>query len=142
MSTAASASAIVEAMVNRPGYTQLVGMQVVCAEPGDVTLALERRPDLLQFSGAFHAGVIAGLADHACGGAAWSLQPEGRGVVTLNFQFDFLAPASSERLLARAKVMRAGGTIVVVRVEVFGVTGADETLCAAGTVTLRSVRLG
>ncbi|MEZ5939291.1 MAG: PaaI family thioesterase [Hyphomonadaceae bacterium] len=133
--------AIVERMVAETGFMALLGVEVVDAKPGDVTLAVDRRPQLTQFAGFFHAGAIAGLADHAAGGAAWSLQPEGRGVVTLNFQFDFLAPAKGERLLARARVLRAGGTIVVVRAEVFSQEAGAETLCAAATVTLRSVRL-
>jgi acyl-coenzyme A thioesterase PaaI-like protein len=35
-----------------------------------VTLELANKPERLQFSGSFHAGVLAGLADHCAGAAA------------------------------------------------------------------------
>ena len=52
-------------VTSRPGYTSSLGTKVLLAEPGRVHFVVERRPDLLQFSGFFHGGVIAGLADHA-----------------------------------------------------------------------------
>ena len=52
------------------GYTHAAGVEVVTAEPGNVTLSLAKKPELLQFNGFFHGGVVSGLADHAAGAAA------------------------------------------------------------------------
>jgi acyl-coenzyme A thioesterase PaaI-like protein len=56
--------ALVENITARPGHMSAMGTRVVAVEPGHVHLAIDRRPDLLQFSGHFHGGVIAALADH------------------------------------------------------------------------------
>jgi len=52
------------------GFTHASGVEVVAAEVGQVTLDLPKKRELLQFSGFFHGGVIAGLADHSAGAAA------------------------------------------------------------------------
>ena len=52
------------------GFTHAAGVEVVAAEVGTVTLELAKKPELLQFSGSFHGGVLAGLADHCA-----ALQP-------------------------------------------------------------------
>lgn len=38
------------------GYTHAAGVEVVSAEPGQVTLSLAKKPELLQFNGFFHGG--------------------------------------------------------------------------------------
>ena len=57
--------AILERVMDLPGFPKSSGMRVVAAEPGKVTMALKKRPDLTQFFGHFHGGVITALADHA-----------------------------------------------------------------------------
>ncbi len=122
-----------------PGYTSAIGIRVVRVEPGTVELVLDRRADLLQFSGVFHGGVIAGLADHAAGGAASTLMAEGKIAVTVELKINYLSPASGESMRARAEAIQSGGTISVVKVEVFSVTDGREQLCAFCTATMRAV---
>jgi len=57
------------------GFTRAAGVEVVAVEPGRVCLSLARKPELLQFNGFFHGGVVSGLADHAAGAAASSALP-------------------------------------------------------------------
>lgn len=132
---------LVEMVTSRPGYTSAVGMRVVFVEPGRVHLALDRRADLLQFSGFFHGGVITGLADHAAGGAVTTLMPAGRIGVTVDLHINFLAPADGDSIVARAEAVRSGKSISVARVEVATMHGEEERLCALCTVTLRAVDL-
>jgi uncharacterized protein (TIGR00369 family) len=93
----------------------------------------------LQANGFFHGGVIAGLADHAGGGAVTTAMPPGRLAMTVNLQVNFLAPANGTSLIARARALQAGSTIGVARVDVVSVADGAETLCAIATVTLRGV---
>ncbi len=130
---------LVEMVTQRPGYTRAAGTQVISAEPGLVAMALERRPDLLQFSGVFHGGVIAGLIDHAAGGAVTTALPAGQIAVTIDLHVNFLSPADGERIVATAKAVQVGKTVSVARVEVVTVKGSEERQCALGTVTLRAV---
>ena len=65
------------------GFTHAAGVEVVAAEVGVVTLALARKPELLQFSGSFHGGVLAGLVDHCAGAAATTTLAPGKIAVTV-----------------------------------------------------------
>jgi uncharacterized protein (TIGR00369 family) len=130
---------LVERVTALPGFTSSVGTRVLDAEPGLVRMAIARRPDLVQFNGYFHGGVVAGLADHAAGGAVTTLLPEGRIAITVRFDVNFLAPADGEELVAEATAIQVGKTISVARVDV-GVGGSEaERSCALCVVTLRSV---
>src|SRR4051794_16743770 len=60
---------LVERVTYAPGYTKSVGTRVESAEAGYVVMSLAKTDNLLQANGFFHGGVIAGLADHAAGGA-------------------------------------------------------------------------
>src|ERR1044071_9496724 len=83
---------LVEMVTSRPGYTRAAGTEVLHVEVGIVHLRLRKRPDLLQFNGYFHGGVIAGLADHAAGGAVSTALPSGRIAVTIDLHVNYLAP--------------------------------------------------
>jgi uncharacterized protein (TIGR00369 family) len=108
--TESSLFKLVETVTSAPGYTSSMGTRVLAAEAGYVELALDRRPDLLQMNGFFHGGIIAGLADHAAGGAVTTALPNNRFAVTVCLQVNFLAPANGETLIARAKAVLAGST--------------------------------
>jgi uncharacterized protein (TIGR00369 family) len=122
-----------------PGFPKSSGMRVVSAEPGKVTFALKKRPELTQFFGHFHGGVIAGLADHAAGAAATSAMPDGKIAVTVEIKINYLAPADGEEMIARAETIQAGSTIGVVKVEVFSQKAGAERLCAFATATMRAM---
>ena len=81
--TESSLFKLVETVTSAPGYTSSMGTRVLAAEAGYVELALDRRPDLLQINGFFHGGIIAGLADHAAGGAVTTALPKNRFAVTV-----------------------------------------------------------
>jgi uncharacterized protein (TIGR00369 family) len=126
-------------VTSQPGYTSAVGTEVVHVAKGEVHLRLARRPDLLQFHGFFHGGVVAGLADHAAGAAASLLMPPGKIAVTVELKINFMAPASGPWILARAEVLQSGATISVVKVEVFTEVDGAERRCAFCTATMRAV---
>ena len=121
------------------GFPHSSGMRIVAAEPGKVALALAKRPELTQFFGHFHGGVIAGLADQAAGAAVSTALPEGRIAVTVEIKINFLGPADGEQIIARAEAMQVGGTIGVAKVEVISQDKAGERVCAFATATMRAV---
>ena len=130
---------LVERFTYAPGYTKAAGTRVENAEPGYVVMSLAKTDNLVQANGFFHGGVIAGLADHAAGGAVTTAMPPGRFAVTVNLQVNFLAPAKGTSLIARARALQVGSTIGVARVDVVSVADGMETACAIATVTLRGV---
>ena len=101
---------------------------------------MPRRPDLLQFFGHFHGGVITALADQAAGIAVTSSLPQGKIGVTVELKINFLA-RRRQRVIARAKILKMSGSIGVATVEVFSKNEASETLCAFATATMRALDL-
>jgi len=139
--TATDRIAQLAGIMELPGFPKSAGMRVVSAEPGRVTMALARKPELCQFFGHFHGGVITALADHAAGACATSSMPEGKIAVTVEIKINFLAPADGEEIVARAETIQAGSSIGVVKVEVASLKAGAERICAFATATMRAMDL-
>ncbi len=108
----------------------LIGARLTLVEPGIVEIALPYRSDLAQKNGFLHAGVLATIADSACGYAAYTLMPAGSGVLSVEFKVNLLRPAQGETFVARAEVIKSGRTLTVVSADVFALTGDARTLVA------------
>ena len=99
----------------------LIGARLSLVEPGVVEITLPYRADLAQQHGYLHAGVVATIADSACGYAAFTLMPAGSNVLSVEFKVNLLRPAQGVEFVTRAEVIKAGRTLTVVRADVFGV---------------------
>lgn len=117
-----------------------IGARLTRVVPGETEVRIPFRPDLTQQHGFLHAGVVATALDSACGYAAFSLMPEGAGVLTIEFKTNLLAPAKGEALIARARVVRAGRTITVCQGEAVMVREGAETAVATMMATIMTVR--
>jgi uncharacterized protein (TIGR00369 family) len=117
-----------------------LGARLVHVAPGEVDLAFDARPDLLQQNGFVHAGVVAAVADSANGYAAFTLAPAGTDVLAVEFKINLLSPARAASFIARGRVLRAGRTLTVCRADVFGREAgageAGETLVATMQSTI------
>ena len=108
---------------------------------GFCEMRLPIRPELCQEHGYFHGGLIGTLLDSAAGHATTTVLPEGHGSVTAEYKVNFLAPARGEVFIARAEVLKAGRTLVVLQAHGYGATGLQEgrdgveTHCASAIVT-------
>jgi len=109
---------------------KLIGASLTLIEPGVIEITLPFRQDLTQQNGYLHAGIVTTIADSACGYAAFTLMPEGSGVLSVEFKVNLLRPAKGENFLARAEVIKAGRTLTVVRADVFALTEDKRTLVA------------
>ena len=108
----------------------LIGAELVRIEPGVVEITLPYRADLAQQHGYLHAGIVATIADSACGYAAYSLMPPNSEVLSVEFKVNLLRPAKGETFSAVAEVVKAGKTLTVVRADVFGVEHDRRELVA------------
>lgn len=86
-----------------------------------------------------HAGVIATMADHTAGYAAFSLVSEEYRILTIEFKINFLEPAYGHILVCKSRILREGGQILVGESEVFDQRVDEEVLVAKAMVTLRSI---
>jgi len=117
----------------------LIGASLTLIEPGVVEITLPYRQDLTQQNGYLHAGIVTTIADSACGYAAFTLMPEGSGVLSVEFKVNLLRPAKGENFLARAEVIKAGKTLTVVRSDVFALTEDKRTLIATMQGTMMCI---
>jgi uncharacterized protein (TIGR00369 family) len=92
-----------------------------------------------QQDGFVHAGVMATMADHTAGYAAFTMVPETHQILTIEFKINFLRAASGNGLACRARVIRGGTRLLVAESEVFDIRDAGETLAAKAMVTLMAV---
>lgn len=129
----------VRASFGRQAVMATLGATLAKVEPGLVDIALPWRDDLTQQGGVLHAGIVAAVLDSACGYAAFTLMPEDSDVVSVEFKLNLLAPAKGERIVARARVRKAGRTLTVCDADGFAVTGAEEKLVATMTGTMMRI---
>jgi uncharacterized protein (TIGR00369 family) len=92
-----------------------------------------------QQDGFIHAGVMATMADHTAGYAAFTTVPEDYQILTVEFKVNFLRPAHGEKLVCRSKIIREGLQIIIGESEVFDQRGDEEALVAKALVTLMAV---
>ncbi len=114
----------------------LIGATLGRVEPGVVEIELPCREDLVQQNGYVHAGIVATIADSACGYAAYTLAPPDSDVLSAGFDIHLLKPAVGERLVACGEVVKPGRTLSVVRADVFAIHGERRVHVATMTNTI------
>src|SRR5262245_47388830 len=95
-----------------------IGASLALVEPGGVDIALGFDERLTQQHGFLHAGVVAAVADSACGYAALTLMDADAAVLSVEVKLNLLEPAAGERFVARGRVVRSGRTLTVCRADV------------------------
>jgi uncharacterized protein (TIGR00369 family) len=129
----------VQASFAKQGLMTTLGASIAHVGPGIVEIALPAGPGVSQQHGFVHAGAVAAIADTAAGYAALTLMAPGVGVLTTEFKINLVAPATGERVLARARVIKAGRTLTLAQTEVFSETASGEKLIALLTATLMTI---
>jgi uncharacterized protein (TIGR00369 family) len=108
--------------------------------PGEVDIRLPFREDLTQQHGFLHAGAMTSVVDTACGYAALTLMPADVAVLTVEFKVNLLAPGKGEAVIARARVVKPGRTLTVVRGDVLALERGEQRLVATMLATMMTVR--
>jgi uncharacterized protein (TIGR00369 family) len=121
------------------GFTAYCGLEPVSLEPGRFVTRVTIRDHHLQQDGFVHAGVIATMADHTAGYASFSLVPQDRRILTVEYKINFLVPASGDYLECRSRVIKPGKTLLVTESEVYVVRGEKESLVAKAMLTMAAV---
>jgi uncharacterized protein (TIGR00369 family) len=85
--------------------------------------------------------VLAAMADHTAGGAAYTAAGGG-DVLTLEFKINYLVPAKGGFVRCHATVVRAGSRTIVAEASVYANNSGKEELVAKLTETLLVIRPG
>lgn len=124
----------------RQAFMTTLGAELVAIEPGQVVIELPFRRDLTQQHGFLHAGVLAAVADSACGYAALSLMPAGAAVLSVEFKINLMQPAAGPRFRALGKVLRAGRTLTICTGEVQACKDDRQVVIAVMQATLMTIQ--
>jgi uncharacterized protein (TIGR00369 family) len=104
---------------------------------GSARLSLPIELHLTNSIGTVHGGVIMSLLDVALCTAARTLHPDSLGVITIDMSTSFIGGGSGARLLAEARVLKDGRSMIFVEGEA---KNEDGSLVAKAIATVR-VRL-
>src|SRR4051812_18070057 len=133
-------AAAIRATLESQGFTKLIGAEVVSVEPSVLTMAVNRRPEVLQQAGLFHGGVIAYLVDNATTAAAATvIDRASRTVITAEYKINLLSPSLGDRLTCRAEVVKPGRLLTVVEAKVFCRIDGEEKLVAVALATIANL---
>ncbi len=130
----------VRASFARQRAMETLGARLLRVAPGEVEIELPFCEQLTQQHGSLHAGIVTTVLDSACGYAAFTLMPADAAVLSIEFKVNLLAPARGERLLARARVVRAGRNVTVCAGDAFMVEDRQERQVATMLATMMTVR--
>jgi len=108
-----------------------MGARIVALEAGTCVIEMPFSDGVSQQLGFFHGGSVGAIADSAGGYAAMTLTPDGVEVLTSEYKINFLRPAAGDFIIAEGKVLKAGRSLTVARVDIRVRNGGRETLCAA-----------
>lgn len=121
MSTNSSEAARLQRARNafsKVAYAKFLGLELCDLKSGDVTVCLDVREELKQNQGVVHGGAIASLIDTAAAFVILTAIDEHDKVTTTDLTIHYLRPVTSDRMLARARIIRGGRRRFVVQVEV------------------------
>jgi uncharacterized protein (TIGR00369 family) len=105
-------------LFERARFVQHLGVKVGAVGEGFCECTLEPELHHQQQDGFVHAGVLATLADHTAGGAAITVAPLDRTILSVSFAVQLMRPASGP-LRCRADVLRHGKSLVFAEASIF-----------------------
>jgi uncharacterized protein (TIGR00369 family) len=125
---------------NRQPAMHMIGATVSAVEPGycEVTLPMSER--ITQQHGFVHGGIVGMIADSAAGYAAFSLMPADSSPLTVEYKINMLNPTHGETIVARARVIKSGRTLMVTQGDVVALRDGAEVHCATMQQTLIVMR--
>ncbi len=127
----------VMAAINRGPFFRLLSMRVVELGPGFATVEMRLSKKHKNPFGSLHGASYAAAIDTATYWAAYCDLPAGLGHTTIDLKVDLLAPASGRKIMAAARTIRAGKTIMLAEATL---TDAAGTVLAHGTSKLMVTR--
>ncbi len=121
------------------GFIADLGMEVVQYEKGYLESRMEILPRHRQQDQYIHAGVLATMADHTAGYAAFSLVAKDFRILTLEFKINFFRPGYGQSLICKSRILHQGGQVLVGESEVYDQQPEGNFLAAKAMITLMAV---
>jgi 1,4-dihydroxy-2-naphthoyl-CoA hydrolase len=94
-----------------------LGVEVEAAGPDEVRGSLAFAPELCTAGGILHGGALMGLADSLGGLCAYLNLPPGASTATIESKTNFFRPVREGRVVATARPLHVGRTVIVVQTD-------------------------
>ena len=122
----------------RPPIHYLTGLRLVEADLGQTVTVLPCSRWLSSSAGTIQGGFTAMLAESAMTSAAFSTAPPDTAVAPLDFKVNYLRPVfpDGEDLVARARILHRGRTLVIAAAEVINAEGKQVALATGSSMYL------
>ena len=112
-----------------------LGLETDALGEGSARLSVALEPHMTNSFGTAHGGVIMTLLDVALCTAARTLHPDSTGVVTIDLSTSFIGAGTGPKLIAEARVLKNGRSIIFVEGEA---RNEDGSLVAKAIGTVRA----
>ena len=132
-------TAMCDRMVRETPQAAAMGIRLVAAVPGDATMAVPYRADLVgdPATGVLAGGVITTLLDHVGGLAVITAVGRDHSTATLDLRIDYMRPAVPGReVLGRARCYKMTRSIAFVRAVAYEDDENDPVATAQGAFAL------
>ena len=107
-----------------------LGARIHKVEKGKVSIEAPLLPSTLQQQGYVHAGLTFSIGDSAAGYSALTLLPEDQEIMTAEIKINLLAPADSDMMRAKGRVVKHGKKLVVVTSEIHALKDGKKKMIA------------
>ena len=131
---------LVRSELPSPPIARLLGFVVKSIEPGHAVFAMEADERHHNPMGTLHGGVFCDLADAAMGYAYAASLAEGETFTTVELKINFFRPMRRGKLVAEARVVKAGSTLGYVECDVKDQDGRLTAKAASTCMKLRQAR--
>jgi uncharacterized protein (TIGR00369 family) len=123
-----------------PPVSQLLGLELVEIDDGEVVFRMEVKPEHANPMGTLQGGILCALADAAMGLAYASRLQEGELFTTLELKTNYLRQVTGGTLTATGRVVHGGRTIGLTTCDVVDEQGRKVAHATSTCMTLREPR--
>src|SRR5271155_5531058 len=120
-----------------PPIGRLLGFVLKSIEPGHAVFEMEADERHHNPMGTLHGGIYCDLADATMGYAYAATLGEGETFTTVELKINFFRPVRKGKLIAEARVVKAGSTLGYVECDVMDQTGKVVARAASTCMKLR-----
>jgi acyl-CoA thioesterase len=111
-----------------------LGLQLIELSPGHARVAMDMKPEYINFNGMVFGGIISAVADQAFAYATNSVITPN---VASQFNIHFIASAAAgDRLTAECHVMKSGKRVCISEIKVTNQEGRTIAMCTGTTIPL------
>ncbi len=121
------------------GFIRHCGFKAGRVDHGRFGAFVDLKDHHRQQDGFVHAGVMATMADHTAGYAAFTVVDSSFQILSIEFKINFLKPAFGKGLECRSTVIREGRKVIVAESEVYDLREENRVMTAKAMVTLMAV---